>query len=837
MINNEKDNEIVERKPVKVKNYYEKSVEFQILELHSKDMFEDGVFETNMFLFGVTKKSHSVCLNVKGFKPFFYVKIKKNEKKVFLNILKSKMGNNSEQLNEYKSGFVNKKIFYGFRGDETELLYELRFDTFRSFYSARKILNQPVKIGQTLKKFKLYEESVNTDLKFIHDYGIKTCGWVSFDINLSEMMFDESRCQINYSTHINNVKILDDKSIAPFLQMSYDIETYSNDENKFPVATEADNAVIQIGMTFRKYGEENYKQIILTLKKCNEIKNALVYSFENESDLILHFSKIIREYDPDIIYSYNGYRFDDNYINTRAVLLDIEKKFMDCSKLINNPGKIIEKNFTSSAYGSSDWNYFEFIGRINNDLFIYCSREFKLDSYKMDNVAKNFLSSKKSGEFISSEENKIYLKNNSRFKVGQLVTISDVLDRQELGKIISKGITEEGKHYIITEKNNLDSFEEDADIEVSVQKDPVGHKTIFRYYKDGDPEKIKIIAEYCLQDTLIPLLLVEKLNIFVNQMQMANVTHVPYRFILVKGQQIKVFSQILKHTKEDNYVIPSVDIEKENFTGATVLEPKKGAYFTPVAVLDFSSLYPSIMIAHNLCYSTIVIDEKYDNLEGYEYATIEWEGHRYRYVINNKGIIPKLLEYVLNERKNIKKLMKNEKDDFNYMVLDGFQLALKVSSNSVYGFFTANMLPCYALGSSVTSIGRKMINDTKSYVDNNYGEFFETIYGDSVIGETPLVLLDNNNKIVVKYIKDIECVWRKYGDKLMGDCDYKIMSGDGWTKIKKVIRHKTNKRIYKVKTRKGVVFVTEDHSLMSNNQDIIKPSECKIGQTKLWHNE
>lgn len=44
----------------------------------------------------------------------------------------------------------------------------------------------------------------------------------------------------------------------------------------------------------------------------------------------------------------------------------------------------------------------------------------------------------------------------------------------------------------------------------------------------------------------------------------------------------------------------------DKYEGATVLEPIKGFYDVPIATLDFASLYPSIMMAHNICYSTLV---------------------------------------------------------------------------------------------------------------------------------------------------------------------------------------------------------------------------------------
>ena len=59
----------------------------------------------------------------------------------------------------------------------------------------------------------------------------------------------------------------------------------------------------------------------------------------------------------------------------------------------------------------------------------------------------------------------------------------------------------------------------------------------------------------------------------------------------------------------------------DGYEGATVLEAQKGAYYTPITALDFEGLYPSIMMAHNLCYSTLVMDSKYENIPGVKYET------------------------------------------------------------------------------------------------------------------------------------------------------------------------------------------------------------------------
>lgn len=51
-------------------------------------------------------------------------------------------------------------------------------------------------------------------------------------------------------------------------------------------------------------------------------------------------------------------------------------------------------------------------------------------------------------------------------------------------------------------------------------------------------------------------------------------------------------------------------IKEGTYEGAAVLDPNKGFYKDPVIVLDFASLYPSIMIANNTCYSTLVSENR-----------------------------------------------------------------------------------------------------------------------------------------------------------------------------------------------------------------------------------
>lgn len=151
------------------------------------------------------------------------------------------------------------------------------------------------------------------------------------------------------------------------------------------------------------------------------------------------------------------------------------------------------------------------------------------------------------------------------------------------------------------------------------------------------------------------------------------------------------------------------------------MEPKRGFYDNPIATLDFSSLYPSIMMAHNLCYSTLVSEsakKKYNLLDSDVHKTfLETQP---MFINNNKrkGVLSIILEELIQHRDAVKKEMKTEKDPFKYAILDGKQLALKVTANSLYGFTgaTVGKLPCFSISASVTSYGRNGLAFLKAMI-------------------------------------------------------------------------------------------------------------------------
>ena len=171
-------------------------------------------------------------------------------------------------------------------------------------------------------------------------------------------------------------------------------------------------------------------------------------------------------------------------------------------------------------------------------------------------------------------------------------------------------------------------------------------------------------------------------------------------------------------------------------------------------------------------------------------------------------------------------------NDFEKAVLDGQQLAYKVTCNSVYGQVGASTSPiCFKeLAASTTATGRKMVITARDITLENY-KGSKLVYGDSVVGDEPLLLRDKDGKIEIRTIKSLSNKWEAYENfkpfdtvtsnrinKEKSKCDYEVWANDKWNPIKKVIRHKNNKKIYRVNTLNGVVDVTEDHSLLNDKK-------------------
>ena len=263
------------------------------------------------------------------------------------------------------------------------------------------------------------------------------------------------------------------------------------------------------------------------------------------------------------------------------------------------------------------------------------------------------------------------------------------------------------------------------------------YRKLFRMY-DGTAAHRAQVARYCQVDCDLVLFLMDRINVLPNNVQMSQVTYTLLNDISSRGQQIKTFNLIARHSFNDGYVMNFRDVGWDaaaEYEGATVLPPRVGYYERPVVTLDFASLYPSIMQAYNLCFSSIVLDEAYAHMEehGARYGRYEIAGKTWTFQEHHAGLLPKILASLVHERRVCKKEMKKyEKGSLDYKLADGKQLALKVSCNSVYGFTGVTnhgMFPCMPVAVATTYNGRALIQQTKEFVEANYNA--TVIYGDT----------------------------------------------------------------------------------------------------------
>lgn len=241
------------------------------------------------------------------------------------------------------------------------------------------------------------------------------------------------------------------------------------------------------------------------------------------------------------------------------------------------------------------------------------------------------------------------------------------------------------------------------------------------YWQDSG-EKILHFIDYAQRDSELALELFMKLRLLDKHIAVAQVSGSLLQEVVDGGQTSMVENLLLREYGKRDRVIPpkpSDDLvnfrnrSSEGLKGGEVLEPKKGL-LENIVILDYKSLYPTIMMAHNLCYTTVVEGDRPETKtikppSGGEFVTADV----------SKGIMPSILENLLSRRVETKKRMKNASSEDEYRVLDATQLALKILLNSFYGYsgYTRARLYSLTLANAVTSFGRDNILNTRAIVN------------------------------------------------------------------------------------------------------------------------
>lgn len=365
----------------------------------------------------------------------------------------------------------------------------------------------------------------------------------------------------------------------------------------------------------------------------------------------------------------------------------------------------------------------------------------------------------------------------------------------------------------------------------------------FAIAQGGTEEQWKTLLSYSLRDSVCLADIAEKINLWNALTQAAAVTGVSIEDLNNRGKQVQVLNSLYPYIFRDGRVLDFPNkIPKEEYEGALVQNPVVG-FHEMVIILDFSSLYPSIIIGYNIGHDTYLTPEQAEALPKEWWMRPPGSPHAFLLRSVRQSALARMLIHILEERARIKKQMKKEDDPILKAVLDARQAGVKVVANSAYGFLGAadkGIIPLPQAAETVTAVGRWLISQVAEHQRSVYGAII--VYGDSVVKDTP-ILLRRDGKIFIKAIENIGDCWKGYNEfkpwiqedkEQDDDIPYEVWTDKGWAKIKRVIRHFTNKKIYEIITPGGIINVTEDHSLLAPNGTEISPSRCKVG-TELLH--
>ena len=281
---------------------------------------------------------------------------------------------------------------------------------------------------------------------------------------------------------------------------------------------------------------------------------------------------------------------------------------------------------------------------------------------------------------------------------------------------------------------------------LDIEKFDVSLQQMGEYWND-DGEKLAEFIEYARRDSVLAIRLLLDLKLLDKYVALSQVSGVLLQDVLDGGQTAMVENMLLREFRNKDRVMssrPENSIMDERYRnsvelkGGAVLDPARGL-IKDIVVLDYKSLYPTIMMAHNLCYSTVVIEE--DDIEHDFDFIYPPSGGKFVPSDIQRGIVPNILENLLDRRTETKKKMRSASGE-EHRALDATQYALKILLNSFYGYSGYARARLYSLtvANAVTSFGRKNITNTRELVNESIGtmstpggdEFsLSVVYGDT----------------------------------------------------------------------------------------------------------
>ena len=429
-----------------------------------------------------------------------------------------------------------------------------------------------------------------------------------------------------------------------------------------------------IGAVLRYEGQKDpYLLYCGVLGTCSPVKlgnkQAIIRSHKTERDLLLDFAQFLREHSPDLLVGFNIFGFDWKFLIGRAKENNCymprseghygsrrrrhrgnfrEEKWFSCMSKLRGHCCIKQERTVQVASGAHLLCYPKIPGTIQLDLYNHFRRSARLSSYKLEHVARHFISGEikhismrdemsifqtknlmglEKGNYVCLEfagHTAEPYKGGAKFEVLEVDRVANTFTLQKIGAIDRKG----------------------KKLRWTLGKDDITPTEIFEKAAGSAADRA-VVAKYCIMDCILVDKLLEVNDIMTSLTQVASICTVPIDFAIMRGEGIKLLSYISKKCREDGILMPVIQNHNysESYEGALCLDPKCAFYRkNPIAVVDFSSLYPSCMISENISHDSKVWTKEYDldgnlvkttgtnlydNLPGYEYVDIEYDTYKF----------------------------------------------------------------------------------------------------------------------------------------------------------------------------------------------------------------
>ncbi|OLL22088.1 DNA polymerase zeta catalytic subunit [Neolecta irregularis DAH-3] len=292
------------------------------------------------------------------------------------------------------------------------------------------------------------------------------------------------------------------------------------------------------------------------------------------------------------------------------------------------------------------------------------------------------------------------------------------------------------------------------------------HRTLTEWFQSSFIDKRFRVYQYYINRVQLDLEIIEVQELVSRTSEQARLLGVDFCSVFARGSQYKVESLMFRIAKPECFMLISPSRKQVGQQNALeclplVMEPRSKFYNSPILVLDFQSLYPSVMIAYNYCYSTCLgrvnswrgenklgfVDHKVvprslellkDHLNGTSISgarsnnLVAPNGFLYVKPTIRKSLLAKMLSEILETRVMVKAGMKSDEDDKTLIqLLNNRQLALKLIANVTYGYTSASFsgrMPCAEIADSIVQTGRETLEKARFQLSDWQAE---VVYGDT----------------------------------------------------------------------------------------------------------